>query len=69
MSHDKHCHDKCEHKKLKYCRVCNVVYCEDCNEEWGKWVFTYTYPYTSTYYEYPNTTATQISFTDCNHYQ
>ena len=33
-----HC---CEHKNLKYCEKCDVVYCVDCGKEWGrKWSYT-----------------------------
>lgn len=28
-------HEHCEHE-LKHCEKCNVVYCEKCGEEWGK---------------------------------
>lgn len=43
MEHN-HCH--CEHKNLKYCSVCNVVYCCDCKAEWHQdsCTTTWTYP-------------------------
>lgn len=30
-----HNHSKCEHK-LEFCKVCDVVYCNKCKEEWKK---------------------------------
>lgn len=30
-----HNHSKCEHK-LEYCKICDVVYCNMCKEEWKK---------------------------------
>jgi len=45
----KHCH--CEHKRLKFCSVCNVVYCEDCGKEWNDYSYNYGTITTS-----PNTT-------------
>lgn len=33
MSHDHHGHC-CEHKAVRYCRVCKAVYCLDCGKEW-----------------------------------
>lgn len=24
----------CEHSRVRYCKVCQVVYCEDCGKEW-----------------------------------
>lgn len=37
----------CEHKNVKYCKVCQVVYCVDCGKEWSEksWHYLY-YPYT-----------------------
>ena len=32
----KHEHKECEHKNLKYCAKCDVVYCEDCPKEWSE---------------------------------
>lgn len=46
MSHD-HC---CEHKNLKYCGVCKVVYCTNCKKEWvEKYHWTLAYPQTTWY--------------------
>lgn len=28
-----HEHTQCEHE-LKYCKICDTVYCEKCNKEW-----------------------------------
>lgn len=46
-----HNHSKCEHS-LKFCKDCDVVYCETCKEEWKKntnnWILgggTTTLPY------------------------
>jgi len=37
-------HEHCEHKHtLRYCKVCDVVWCETCNTEWVKKVQWYTY--------------------------
>jgi len=47
MSHDHHEHC-CEHEKLKYCKVCRVVYCKDCKTEWKEHGWVYTYPWTYT---------------------
>lgn len=30
-----HEHKECEHPKLKFCKKCNVVECEDCKMEWA----------------------------------
>jgi hypothetical protein len=45
-----HEHDGCKHKKLKYCDICDIVYCEECHKEWKFNTFTYIpyYPYTYT---------------------
>jgi hypothetical protein len=43
-----HEHSICEHE-LKYCPICDTVWCTKCNKEWKN----LTYPYTVTY---PNTT-------------
>jgi hypothetical protein len=39
----------CEHKKLKYCKICQKVYCEDCKKEWSDYCqyYTTTWPNTS----------------------
>ena len=49
-----HEHNNCEHE-LKYCRVCDVVYCEKCRREWKKDGYTYFYPQTT--WAYPQTTT------------
>lgn len=33
----------CQHE-LKYCKKCDVVYCEKCQKEWSINFFTYTSP-------------------------
>jgi hypothetical protein len=41
-----HVHDHnhgCEHRNLKYCGHCGVVYCKDCQREWGTGWYTYSY--------------------------
>jgi hypothetical protein len=36
MSH-KHQHScTCSHDRVRYCGVCQVVHCLDCNQEWSK---------------------------------
>lgn len=47
-----HCHHNCEHKSVKYCKDCNMVYCEGCKETWEAkctkqhgWVNGTTYTY------------------------
>lgn len=42
-----HDHKECEHE-LKYCRKCDIVYCEKCNAEWKKNIYV-TSPYIVTY--------------------
>ena len=32
---DKHEHKVCKHDYLRYCSKCDVVYCKDCEREWG----------------------------------
>ena len=54
MSHN-HLHScTCEHKNVRYCKHCLVVFCSDCNTEWvtkshGYWYYPYTWttPYTT----------------------
>ena len=38
-----HEHNSCEHT-LKLCKVCDVVYCEQCKSQWRRNTYTYTYP-------------------------
>ena len=46
-----HDHNHCQHTNLKFCSVCNVVYCVDCKKEWkenySNW--TWSQPLMSTY--------------------
>lgn len=30
----KHNHCHCQHKELKHCAKCDIVYCSSCNKEW-----------------------------------
>lgn len=40
-----HNHDHCQHERLRYCSHCGVVYCLDCNKEWGNYTYwSYSYP-------------------------
>jgi hypothetical protein len=46
MPHNHKC--SCEHKEVKYCSCCYVVFCKDCNQEWSAKVnfdYTWTTPY------------------------
>ena len=45
-----HDHCECEHE-LKYCKKCDVVYCQKCGREWGKWK-PWDPNYTTTVYRY-----------------
>lgn len=56
-----HC---CEHKNVKYCKVCQVVYCVDCGKEWRDICWTYTYPQTTWT---PNWTVTTGDTITCDH--
>lgn len=29
----KHNHTQCEHKEVKYCQTCSLVYCHSCDKE------------------------------------
>ena len=42
QKHD-HKHNHCQHERLAYCAVCDVVYCLDCGREWVKQWVTWTY--------------------------
>lgn len=35
-----HEHNQCEHK-LKYCKICDTVYCEKCKKEWHSFLIHY----------------------------
>jgi len=54
----KHEHKECEHKRLAYCKVCKVVYCEDCSREWSDYP-SFVYPNTTWIYEGKSTTGYQ----------
>ena len=64
-----HCNCNCKHENLKWCPVCNVVYCEKCGEEWKQespW--TWTYPSgTGTYIGTDTLTTTGDCSITCNH--
>lgn len=66
MSH-KHDHDECEHKNLKYCKKCDVIYCVNCDREWPsvKWNYSYTQPYRT----WTSDGTTYIAYTEetCGH--
>jgi len=32
--HDHHHRCLCEHDRVRFCRSCRTVYCEDCRQEW-----------------------------------
>jgi hypothetical protein len=34
MAHDHGHRCVCEHERVRYCRSCRTVYCEDCKQEW-----------------------------------
>lgn len=34
---------KCEHKNVKWCKHCDLVYCVDCAKEWKFTNYTFTY--------------------------
>jgi hypothetical protein len=45
----------CDHDNVKYCRVCGVVHCLDCNQEWRSgwsWYGYRQYPSWNPYYIY-----------------
>ena len=44
-----HKHIHCEHSRLAYCRICDVVYCLDCDREWVKPTATITWGSSGTY--------------------
>ena len=46
-----HEHNECKHEELKYCPICDVVWCVKCHKEWKQYVYTY-YPYMQPY-NYP----------------
>jgi len=40
---------ECQHRNVKYCSKCSLVYCKDCGKEWQEY-YTYYHPWTGTYY-------------------
>ena len=52
----KHEHKECEHKKVAYCKVCRVVYCEDCSKEWSDTPNVWTFRYDTTIWPEPTPT-------------
>ena len=38
--HKEEIQKECEHKNLKHCSKCDVVYCEDCKKEWKQSVWS-----------------------------
>jgi len=44
-----HKHHTHHQHKLAYCPVCDVVYCEECPQEWRKSPVYITYPYYQPY--------------------
>ena len=47
----------CEHY-LIHCAHCDVVYCNKCSKEWGRYYYNYTYPYYP--YTYPQWAYTTV---------
>ena len=39
-----HAHHHCTHT-VTYCAKCNVCYCTQCGQEWGRPAWHYSYPY------------------------
>jgi len=75
MSHE-HCGHCCEHKAVKFCKICKVVFCLDCKKEWRDNPFYYspwTYPYTVTTsppnitYTVSGATTDAVVVGPCNH--
>jgi len=31
----------CEHNRVRYCKVCQVIYCEDCGKEWREYIYNW----------------------------
>lgn len=53
----KHDHrEECQHSRLKFCKVCKVVHCLDCEKEWKEPAYTmWSWPYTQQpYYSWTN---------------
>ena len=53
MAEEGKCQHRCEcdHKRVKFCKKCQVVHCLDCQQEWTAKSSFYWYPYS-----WPNTT-------------
>ena len=58
-----HEHDRCEHE-LKYCKICDVVYCEKCYKEWIMKITYVNYP---TVYVGTNVSPYTITYTSHTH--
>jgi len=54
-----HEHIQCKHNNLKYCSICDVVYCEDCKKEWKSGICI------DCYYDRPDSGST-VSPIPCN---
>lgn len=54
-----HEHNECNHN-LKYCSVCDVVYCTTCNREWRAYRF-WGEPYITYTRDYSYSTGTVIA--------
>ena len=62
MSKHEHHNEICAHSFLKYCKACNVVYCEACHKEWDGHKHNYVYPYTQPWrYEPAVWTTTDVT--------
>jgi hypothetical protein len=64
-----HEHGECKHD-LKYCPICDVVYCAKCDKEWGghahaRWIWYPYYPYSRTV-TYPQTVSIPSVWTGDN---
>jgi hypothetical protein len=60
-----HEHAECEHE-LKYCKQCDIVYCEKCSKEWIKkvlynsgdtWIYHENPPYKISYGTHSHTNS------------
>lgn len=47
MGHNHNHNCSCDHERVKFCKTCRIVHCQDCNQEWTYKVtqWTYTQPY------------------------
>ena len=62
--HDLHKHC-CKHESLRYCEVCQVVYCTKCGKEWREYGYAYTYTYPT--YPISTWTTTTGNTLTCDH--